>query len=98
MIAGLRYDTVRQSARPGGKPDELASSLDAVTGFFGASMRLTDRWTVFANVSRAYRTPGLGELFYSGITGRGVGHDHPVARRWREREGPGEVVRVCRQD
>ena len=72
LIAGLRYDTVRQSARPGGKPDELASSLDAVTGFFGASMRLTDRWTVFANVSRAYRTPGLGELFYSGITGRGV--------------------------
>jgi outer membrane receptor protein involved in Fe transport len=33
---------------------------------------LTKRWTVFANFSRAYRTPGLSELFYSGITGRGV--------------------------
>ena len=33
---------------------------------------MTDDWTVFANFSRAYRAPGLSELFYSGITGRGV--------------------------
>lgn len=72
LIAGFRYDTIAQSANPGGKAETLESNTDAVTGFFGVSYRLTNRWTVFANVSRAYRTPGLSELFYSGITGRGV--------------------------
>ena len=72
LIAGLRYDTIAQSADPGGKGETLESNTDAVTGFFGVSYRLTSRWTVFANASRAYRTPGLSELFYSGITGRGV--------------------------
>jgi len=33
---------------------------------------VTEGLTAFANISRAYRTPGLSELFYSGITGRGV--------------------------
>lgn len=72
LIAGLRYDTIAQSADPGGKTETLESNTDAVTGFFGVSYRLTNHWTVFANLSRAYRTPGLSELFYSGITGRGV--------------------------
>jgi outer membrane receptor protein involved in Fe transport len=72
LIAGLRYDLVAQRANPGGGTEMLDSNTDAVTGFFGISYRLTKRWTVFANFSRAYRTPGLSELFYSGITGRGV--------------------------
>ncbi|MBN1939044.1 MAG: TonB-dependent receptor [Candidatus Aminicenantes bacterium] len=72
LIAGLRYDLVDQNARPGGGGEVVESNRDAVTGFFGASYRVTDHWTVFANFSRAYRAPGLGELFYSGITGRGV--------------------------
>lgn len=72
LIAGVRYDTIAQRANPGGGAETLESTADAVTGFFGVSYRLTDHWTAFANVSRAYRTPGLSELFYSGITGRGV--------------------------
>ena len=72
LIAGVRYDTISQSANPGGGTETSESNTEAVTGFFGVSYRLTDRWTMFANVSRAYRTPGLSELFYSGITGRGV--------------------------
>lgn len=71
LIAGLRFDVLSQSANPGGGSEALTSKKNAVTGFFGFSYRLTDRLTVFANVSRAYRTPGLSELFYSGITGRG---------------------------
>jgi outer membrane receptor protein involved in Fe transport len=72
LVAGLRYDVLSQSANPGGGSESLSSNKNAVTGFFGLSYRLTDRLTVFANASRAYRTPGLSELFYSGITGRGV--------------------------
>jgi len=71
LIAGVRYDSIAQSANPGGGTETQESNVDAVTGFFGVSYQLTDRWTVFANLSRAYRTPGLSELFYSGITGRG---------------------------
>ncbi len=72
LIAGLRYDLVNQSAQPAGGSETLESDRNAVTGFFGVSYRMTGRWTVFANFSRAYRAPGLSELFYSGITGRGV--------------------------
>lgn len=72
MIVGFRYDLLTQSARPGGGTETLNSDQAAVTGFFGVSYRIMDRWTVFANISRAYRAPGLSELFYSGITGRGV--------------------------
>jgi outer membrane receptor protein involved in Fe transport len=72
LVAGVRFDILSQSAHPGGSADALTSKKNAVTGFFGLSYRLVDRLTAFLNVSRAYRTPGLSELFYSGITGRGV--------------------------
>jgi len=72
LVAGLRYDTIAQRANPGGGDETLKSNDSAVTGFAGLSYRLTDRLSVFGNISRAYRTPGLSELFYSGITGRGV--------------------------
>ncbi|MHB8055523.1 MAG: TonB-dependent receptor [Candidatus Aminicenantales bacterium] len=72
LIAGLRYDSITQSAAPGGGTETQKSNTETMTGFFGASYRLTNRWTVFVNFSRAYRTPGLSELFYSGITGRGI--------------------------
>jgi len=72
LIAGIRYDRINQSARPGGGAETVESNRNAVTGFFGVSYQLLERWTVFANISRAYRAPGLSELFYSGITGRGV--------------------------
>jgi outer membrane receptor protein involved in Fe transport len=72
LVAGLRYDTISQRANPGGGSEALSSKDSAVTGFVGLSYRLTDRLSAFANASRAYRTPGLSELFYSGITGRGV--------------------------
>ena len=70
LVGGLRWDSLTQSAHPGGGA-ALDKKDDAVTGFLAASYRLTSRLTAFANASRAYRTPGLGERFYSGITGRG---------------------------
>jgi outer membrane receptor protein involved in Fe transport len=72
LIGGLRYDLLSQKANPGGGTETLTSKKTAFTGFFGLSVQVTEGLTAFANISRAYRTPGLSELFYSGITGRGV--------------------------
>jgi iron complex outermembrane receptor protein len=71
IVGGIRFDTLSQKANPGGGSERLESKKGPVTGFFALSYRITDSLTAFANVSRAYRTPGLSELFYSGITGRG---------------------------
>ena len=72
LIGGLRWDSIIQSANPGGGETKRESRRSALTGFLAASYRLTPLLTVFANASTAYRTPGLSELFYTGITGRGM--------------------------
>jgi len=71
LVGGLRWDSIVQSANPGGGETRGESRRKALTGFLAASYRLTPLLTVFANASTAYRTPGLSELFYTGITGRG---------------------------
>ena len=71
LVGGLRWDALSQTAHPGGGTEALDKRDDAVTGFLAASYRLTPSLMLFANAARAYRTPGLGERFYSGITGRG---------------------------
>jgi outer membrane receptor protein involved in Fe transport len=71
LVGGLRWDALSQSARPGGGTEAMKKKDDAVTGFVAASYRFTPSLMLFANAARAYRTPGLGERFYSGITGRG---------------------------
>ena len=71
LVGGLRWDALSQSAHPGGGAESMDKRDDAVTGFLAASYRITPRLMLFANAARAYRTPGLGERFYSGITGRG---------------------------
>jgi outer membrane receptor protein involved in Fe transport len=70
LVGGLRYDRLFQSAHPGGG-EAQESRDDAVTGFFAVSYRISRFLMAFANASSAYRTPGLNELFYTGITGRG---------------------------
>ena len=71
LVGGLRWDALSQSAHPGGGAEAMNKRDDAVTGFVAASYRFTPSLMAFANAARAYRTPGLGERFYSGITGRG---------------------------
>ena len=71
LVGGLRWDHIAQDAHPGGGTIAQENRYDAVTGFLAASYRFTDQLMAFANASRAYRAPGLSELFYSGITGRG---------------------------
>ncbi|MGB9006074.1 MAG: TonB-dependent receptor [Candidatus Aminicenantales bacterium] len=72
LVGGLRWDSIVQSANPGGGETKRESRRNALTGFLAASFRLAPLLTVFANASTAYRTPGLSELFYTGITGRGM--------------------------
>jgi len=71
LVGGVRWDRISQEARPGGGPTPLEYRYDAFTGFLAASYRLTGPLMAFANASRAYRAPGLSELFYTGVTGRG---------------------------
>lgn len=71
LVGGVRWDRIVQEAYPGGGPSPQRNTYSPVTGFLAASYRITDSLMTFANASRAYRAPGLSELFYSGITGRG---------------------------
>jgi len=71
LVAGLRWDSLRSRANPGGGAEVSRYDDRALTGFAAASVKLTNKLVFFANVSRAFRAPDLNELFYSGITGRG---------------------------
>lgn len=72
MIGGFRWDYIRLNALPGDTPPSAESEYKAWTGFLGGSFKLTDEIVLFANIAKAYRAPSLNELFYSGITGRGM--------------------------
>jgi len=72
MIGGFRWDYIRLEALPGDTPPSAESEYRAWTGFLGGSFKLTDEIVLFANIAKAYRAPSLNELFYSGITGRGM--------------------------
>lgn len=71
LVAGLRWDSLRSWANPGGGAEVSRYDDRALTGFAAASVKLADKLVFFANASRAFRAPDLNELFYSGITGRG---------------------------
>ncbi len=69
LTGGLRLDFLRSRAETGGQT--LSTRNEALTGFIAASYELFPSVSLFANYSRAYRTPDLNEKFYTGITGRG---------------------------
>jgi len=71
LVGGLRFDLLQMQASPGNVPFTQRSSHKTWTGFLGASAKLSEVIVAFANISRAYRAPSLGERFYTGITGRG---------------------------
>ncbi len=71
LVSGLRLDFLTSRATPGGKDDVSKNDDIVLTGFLAASYKLSERFVIFANLSRAFRAPDLNERFYSGITGRG---------------------------
>jgi outer membrane receptor protein involved in Fe transport len=71
LIGGVRWDLLRMEALPGDTPPSAKRDYSTLTGFLGSSVKLSENIVVFGNLSRAYRAPGLGELFYTGISGRG---------------------------
>ncbi|UCE21478.1 MAG: TonB-dependent receptor [Candidatus Aminicenantes bacterium] len=72
LIGGIRWDNIRLKALPGDTPPSADSEYTAWTGFMGGSFKLTEEIVLFANIAKAYRAPSLNELFYTGITGRGM--------------------------
>lgn len=77
VVGGVRADFLTLAATPGGASQPDRSRYTAWTGFTAVSVKLTDQLVLFSNLSRAYRAPSLGELFYTGITGRGFIVAHP---------------------
>jgi len=71
ITGGVRWDRIHVQADPGGAGQHVRNTSDAFSGFLAASRRLSGSLILFANLSRAYRAPTLGERFYTGITGRG---------------------------
>ena len=71
LVGGVRGDVIRLEAFPGGESNRKVSSQSALTGFLGGTWEVMSNVIAFANLARAYRAPGLSELFYTGITGRG---------------------------
>ncbi|MEW5900755.1 MAG: TonB-dependent receptor, partial [Acidobacteriota bacterium] len=71
LVAGVRLDLLSSRANPGGGREVSRNTDQALTGFLAGSVKLAEKFVVFANVSRAYRAPDLNERFYTGITGRG---------------------------
>jgi outer membrane receptor protein involved in Fe transport len=72
ILSGVRLDILSLQALPGGMSESRKSRYQALTGFVGGSWRVAEPLVAFVNLSRAYRVPSLSELFYSGITGRGM--------------------------
>ncbi len=69
ITGGWRYDWLYSRAETGG--EDLSTRDHSLTGFLAASYQLFQNVSLFANYSRAYRTPDINEKFYTGITGRG---------------------------
>ena len=69
---GIRVSRQNQSNR--GDPDLDRSSLN---GFVGVTKPIGTRWEVRGALSSGERFPSLGELFFSGVTGRGEVFGNP---------------------
>ncbi len=70
FVAGLRFDRIESSAFSSLLGRRSSSSHSVVTGFSGATLQLGRGFSAFFTAGRAYRAPSLGELFYTGMTGR----------------------------
>ena len=79
FLGGVRADAIVMRAKPGGA-GAVETRNSAGTGFFAVSCKIRPDVVAFVNLSRAYRVPGLGELYYTGISGRGFIVSNPDLR------------------
>lgn len=79
LLGGVRYDAIAMQAKPGGA-GSAETRNSAGTGFFAVSYKFRPDLVAFVNLSRAYRVPGLSELYYTGISGRGFIVSNPNLR------------------
>lgn len=79
ILGGVRYDAIAMEAKPGGA-GSAETRNSAGTGFLAVSWKVRPGIAAFVNLSRAYRAPGLGELYYTGISGRGFIVSNPGLR------------------
>jgi hemoglobin/transferrin/lactoferrin receptor protein len=72
VVGGVRLDRFRLEARPteNFSPDAFATIRNrtdhAVSGNFGATIKLLEGWVLTANIARAFREPNLFERFFFG--------------------------------
>lgn len=84
LLGGVRYDAIAMHARPGGTGSAETRNT-AGTGFLAVSYKFRPDIVGFVNLSRAYRVPGLSELYYTGISGRGFIVSNPGLRPEKSR-------------
>lgn len=74
--AGARGDWVTTESR-GASFGDRSSRESAMTGFAALTWRLAPAWEIALQWARAFRAPGLSELYFVGPTGRGVVTGNP---------------------
>lgn len=67
--AGLRVDGRRLRAYPrlNGEVQTVVRRYASLTGALGATWRVSEAWTVAANVSQGWRPPSVNELYAAGV-------------------------------
>ncbi len=79
LSGGLRADTV-QNTSTGGYFGNRQVGNSALAGLAGATVVLTARATLTAQVARGFRDPSLSDRFYRGPVGRGFIEGNPDLR------------------
>ncbi|MCU0231468.1 MAG: TonB-dependent receptor [Acidobacteria bacterium] len=74
--AGTRYDWV-ETKSTGASFGDQQQREDAVTGFAAMTWHFAPAWEAALQWARAFRAPGLSELYFVGPTGRGVVTGNP---------------------
>jgi len=76
MNAGVRFDYISSSNLT--DSDSRVSKKDqSLTAYVGSIFQVTPRFSLLANVGRSFRFPTISELFYTGLTGRGIVFGNP---------------------
>ncbi len=75
--AGARYDWI-ETESTGASFGDQKSREDAVTGFAALTWHFAPAWEAALQWARAFRTPGLSDLYFVGPTGRGVVTGNPA--------------------
>ena len=79
ISGGLRVDGVWSTSR-GGFFGNRSVANAAFAGLFAATLALTERLTLTAQVARGFRDPTLSDRFYRGPVGRGFVEGNPDLR------------------